>query len=73
MKQLKILNPHTGRNIIVPPACMRLCAQCLNPMPLDYFRWDSEHSVTLMYLCQHKDTGRFKRVVATLDKKGRLS
>jgi len=68
-----IKNPHNGKTLALPNSVLRLCAQCLEPMPLDYVRWDSETEVTLMYLCQHKGTSRYKTVRATVDKKGRLS
>lgn len=73
MKPRLIKNPHTGKVIELPNSVLRLCAQCLEPMPLDYVRWDSETDVTLMYLCQHKETSRYKTVRAKVDKKGRLS
>lgn len=70
---LKIVNPHTNRKLDVPARHQRLCAQCLNPMKLNYCWWSSENTVELVYLCQHKTTARFKRVQATLNKKGQLS
>jgi hypothetical protein len=69
----KIVNPHTNRKVEIPARFQRLCAQCLNPMPLHNAWWSSENTVELVYLCQHKLSARFKRVQATLDKKGRLS
>lgn len=72
-KKLYIHHQYTGRAVEVPSSCQRLCAQCLNPMHLDYYRWDSETEVVIMYVCSHPGTGRFKRVQATLDKKWRLN
>jgi len=72
-KKLSILNADQSRRVEVPNACRRLCAQCLDPMRLDYYYWTSQTNVTIMYKCEHPETSRFKLVLATLDKKGRLS
>ena len=71
-KKTSIINPHNNVRIYLPPHLLRLCGQCLNPMPVNYYRWNSETEVTIMFLCSHKGTSRFKRVDAKLDKKGRL-
>lgn len=73
VKKLEIVNPLTRRKHVVPPAFQRLCAACLNPMRVDYVRWDTDQSGEIMYLCQHNYGSRIKRVAFKLDKKGRLS
>lgn len=72
-KVVTIHNPHTKRNVTVPPGMQRLCAGCLNPMKIDYVRWDTDRSVEIIYLCEHTYGSRFKRVAFTIDKRGRLS
>lgn len=72
-RKMTILTPISNNRVEVPASCQRLCAQCLEPMPLDYYHWENETTVHLIYLCQHSNTSRFKRVAATLDRKGRLN
>lgn len=71
--QLRIWNYNHTKKVDVPPSCMRLCAQCLNPMRLDRYFWMSETEVDMAYVCEHRQTSRYKVVSAKLDKKGRLS
>jgi len=67
-KKLFIHNPVKGMDYAVPLHLQRLCSQCLKPMPLDYYHWQSETEVTIVYLCAHKDTGRYKIVKAQLNR-----
>jgi hypothetical protein len=73
LKKTQIWNFDHTIKITVPPSCQRLCAQCLNPMPIHHYHWQQQHEVHIVYLCQHRSTGRFKSVVAKLDRRGRLS
>jgi hypothetical protein len=72
-KKTQIWNHIHTVKIDVPPACMRLCDKCQEPMPISYYYWPDDREVVIAYLCQHRGYGRYKVVQATLDKKGRLS
>ena len=72
-KKTSIINPHTGKRIETTSLRTPMCAQCLNPMTIDYTWFSSEHTVQVMFICVHKNTTRYKKMGFKLDKKGRLS
>lgn len=71
-KPVRIWNARQTHHIDVPVSCMRLCAQCLSAMHLDHYHWSDEKTVELVWLCEHTQTSRFKRVTAELNPMGDL-
>lgn len=72
-KKISIINPHTHKHIDTKNLRLPLCAQCLDPMRLDYYWFSSEHVVQVMFVCEHKNTTRYKKLGFRIDKNGGLS
>jgi RNase P subunit RPR2 len=71
-KTLKIHNPHTRTDIIVPPSFMRRCDRCERVMMPYRSWWARQSEVHITWLCQHGHDAHTKTVIATVSRTGVL-